>query len=50
MREIKERIGNQRTSHQPNPPIRPEAGLSNFMGNQEPPGLPQEAHVTDLLP
>ena len=40
----------ERTNHQLNPPIRPKAGLSNFMGNQEPPILPQEAHVTDLIP
>jgi hypothetical protein len=31
------------------PPIRPEEGLSNFMGNQEPTGLPQEAHIIDPL-
>jgi hypothetical protein len=38
----------QESTNEPSvePPIRPEAGLSNCMGNQEPPGLPQEAHVT----
>jgi hypothetical protein len=25
-------------------------GLIIFVGNQEPPGLPQEAHVTDQIP
>ena len=30
--------------------IRPGMGLSIFVGNQEPPGLPQEAHITDTLP
>jgi hypothetical protein len=44
---MSERIGNRRTMHQSNPPIRPDSGLSNFVGNQEPPGLPQEDHVTD---
>jgi hypothetical protein len=33
-----------------NPTIRPGMGLSIFVGNQEPPGLPQEAHITDPLP
>jgi hypothetical protein len=33
-----------------NPTIRPGMGLHIFMGNQEPPGIPQEAHVTDTLP
>ena len=33
-----------------NPTIRPGMGLSNFVGNQEPPGLPQEACVTDPPP
>jgi hypothetical protein len=46
MREVNGCTGNQRTNHQSNPPIRPEVGLSNCMGNQEPPGLPQESHVT----
>jgi hypothetical protein len=41
---------NQQRSHHSNPPIRPDVGLSNFVGNQEPPGLPQEAHVSDPLP
>jgi hypothetical protein len=30
--------------------IIPGMGLSIFIGNQEPPGLPQEAHVMDPLP
>ena len=33
-----------------NPTIRPWMGLSIFLGNQEPLGIPQEAHVTDPLP
>jgi hypothetical protein len=48
--KMSECIGNQRTIHQSNPLIRLEAGLSNCMGNKEPLGLPQEAHVTDPPP
>jgi hypothetical protein len=33
-----------------NPTIKPGMVLSIFVGNQEPPRLPQEAHVIDPLP
>jgi hypothetical protein len=45
--KVKEKMSQQpMTNH----PIRVEAGLSNFGENQEPPGLPQESHITDPLP
>jgi hypothetical protein len=33
-----------------NPTIRLGMGLSILVGNQEPPGIPQEAHITDPIP
>jgi hypothetical protein len=40
---------NERMSNQPTPQ-QTRGGFKYFMGNQEPPGLPQEAHVIDPLP
>ena len=50
VREVNGFTRNQRMNHQSIPPIRPEVGLSNFVGNQEPLGFPQEDHVIDPLP
>jgi hypothetical protein len=50
MREMNECTGKLTNNPLVEPPIRPEAGLSNFVGNQEPLGLPQEDHVIDPLP